>query len=148
MRKVEVLTSGIEKNEAFAKAAKQGSMAALAFEKAQGEICIRLTDDATIHEFNRDYRQVDRPTDVLSFPASEGEELVSLPDGYLGDIMISVETAARQAKELGHSTEREIAFLAVHGTLHILGFDHMEPEDEEIMTAEQRAIFKQLEEGK
>ena len=147
MRNVEVLENGAEPNEAFAEAARRGSMAALEFENADGEICIELTDDATIHEFNRDYRSVDRPTDVLSFPVFEGEELIAVPDGHLGDIMISVETAARQAKELGHSTEREIMFLAVHGTLHVLGYDHMVPEDEEIMTGKQREIFQTIREG-
>ncbi|MBQ1893222.1 MAG: rRNA maturation RNase YbeY, partial [Clostridia bacterium] len=121
--------------------ARLGSLAALEAEDAEGEISIVLTDDETIHGYNRDFRGVDRPTDVLSFPASEGEELIGIPDGHLGDIMISVETAERQAKELGHSTEREIAFLAVHGTLHVLGYDHMTPEDEEIMTARQREII-------
>lgn len=139
---VEIIFNGIEPNEAFAQAAKRGSEAALGAENASGEICIELTNDAIIHEFNRDYRNVDRPTDVLSFPSSEGEELISVPDGHLGDIMISVETAGRQAEELFHSTEREITFLAIHGTLHVLGYDHMVPDDEEIMTRRQREIIK------
>ena len=80
-------------------AAERGSMAALEAENAEGEISIELTDDETIHRLNRDFRGVDRPTDVLSFPAFEGEELIGIPDGHLGDIMISVETAARQAEE-------------------------------------------------
>ena len=144
MKNVEVLFSGTEPNEAFENAAMRGSLAALGFEEAEGEICIELTNDAIIHEYNRSYRGVDRPTDVLSFPAFEGEELISAPDGHLGDIMISVDTARRQAAELMHSTEREIAFLAIHGTLHVLGFDHMTPDDEEIMTAEQRKIIRLL----
>lgn len=148
MRNVEVLTNGVEQNRSNEDAAKRGSLAALEFEGKNGEICIELTNDAVIHEYNLSYRSVDRPTDVLSFPVFEGEELIAVPDGHLGDIMISVETAARQAAELGHSTEREITFLAIHGTLHVLGYDHMVPEDEEIMTKKQREILRSIEEGK
>lgn len=141
MRTVETIIGVPNVSGSAEEAARLGSLAALEAEDAEGEISIVLTDDETIHGYNRDFRGVDRPTDVLSFPASEGEELIGIPDGHLGDIMISVETAERQAKELGHSTEREIAFLAVHGTLHVLGYDHMTPEDEEIMTARQREII-------
>ncbi len=145
MRNAEVLFSGIDENELYSAAARRGALAALRHEEAEGEIGIELTNDAEIHVCNRDFRGVDRPTDVLSFPLSEGEQLIGVPDGHLGDIMISVETAAVQANELGHSVEREIMFLAIHGTLHILGYDHMEPEDEEIMTKKQRDILKELE---
>ncbi len=141
MRTVETIIGVPTVSGSAEEAARLGSLAALEAEDVEGEISIVLTDDETIHGYNRDFRGVDRPTDVLSFPASEGEELIGIPDGHLGDIMISVETAERQAKELGHSTEREIAFLAVHGTLHVLGYDHMTPEDEEIMTARQREII-------
>lgn len=144
MREVEVLSNGVKPLKRQLLAAELGSRAALAHEGAEGSVCIELTNDELIHEANRDYRGVDRPTDVLSFPTSEGEQLIGIPDGHLGDIMISVETAERQAAELGHSTEREIAFLAIHGTLHILGYDHMLPEDEEIMTARQREIISRL----
>ena len=102
---------------------------------------IVLTNDETIHIYNREFRNVDRPTDVLSFPADEGDDLIAPPDGFLGDIMISVPTAIRQGAELGHSTERELAFLTVHGMLHLLGYDHMEPSDEEVMFARQREIM-------
>lgn len=123
-------------------AVRTACRAALKAEDAENRFAsIVLTDDETIHTYNRDYRGVDRPTDVLSFPADEGDCLLAPPDGFLGDIMISVPTAIRQGAELGHSTERELAFLTVHGMLHLLGYDHMEPEDEEIMTARQRAIM-------
>lgn len=102
---------------------------------------IVLTDDDTIHVYNRDYRSVDRPTDVLSFPADEGDDLLAPPDGFLGDIMISVPRAEQQGRELGHSTERELAFLTVHGMLHLLGYDHIDPEDEKLMLSRQRAIM-------
>ena len=144
MRDVEVIENGVMPKKKYAVAARMGSLAALTHEGAEGDICIELTDDETIHAYNRDFRGVDRPTDVLSFPVSEGEELIGVPDGHLGDIMISAETAERQALELGHSAEREIAFLAIHGTLHVLGYDHMQPSDEEIMTAKQREIISKL----
>ena len=147
MREVEVLVNGIPDDEELREAARRGSLAALYYEGAEGEICIELTNDETIHALNRDYRGVDRPTDVLSFPSFEGEALISAPDGHLGDIMISVDTAARQARELLHSTAREVMFLAIHGTLHVLGYDHMDPSDEEIMTERQRDILKRIEEG-
>ena len=102
---------------------------------------ILLTDDASIHVYNREYRGVDRPTDVLSFPQDEGGELISPPDGFLGDIVISVPRAAEQGRELGHSTERELAFLTVHGILHLLGYDHIDPDDETIMLEHQRRIM-------
>ena len=141
MREVEIVFNGIEPNESFARAVRIGSLTALEYEEAEGSICIELTNDPIIHATNRDYRGVDRPTDVLSFPSAEGEQLISLPDGHLGDIMISVETAALQAERIGHGLLRELAFLAIHGTLHVLGFDHILPEDEEVMTKEQRDIL-------
>jgi probable rRNA maturation factor len=95
------------------------------------EISVTLTDNEGIHELNRDFRGVDRPTDVLSFPLLDGE----LPDGTeitkgkthkipLGDIVISMEKALEQSVEYGHSFEREVAFLCVHSVLHLLGYDH------------------------
>lgn len=147
MRNVELIINGVEPQAGVEEAAISGSLAALEHECAEGEICIELTNDAEIHAVNRAFRGVDRPTDVLSFPAFEGEELISEPDGHIGDIMISLDTAARQAEELGHSLQREVKFLAIHGTLHILGYDHMCPEDEEVMTAKQRQIMKRTEES-
>ena len=96
-----------------------------------------------IHELNKQFRNVDRPTDVLSFPMLEivyphkVEEFADeiSPDGnlYLGDVVICEEVAERQAKEYGHKKKREIAFLALHGLLHVLGYDHIKEEDEKIM---------------
>ena len=142
MKIAEIVFNGIAENELYSAAALRGVVTALKYEQEDGEIGVELTDDDTIHAANREFRNVDRPTDVLSFPCSEGEELIGLPDGHIGDIMISVDTAGRQAEELGHSIEREIMFLAVHGTLHILGYDHMQPDEEEIMYKKQREILK------
>ena len=120
--------------------------AALKHENAESRfLSVVLTTDENIHEYNREYRSVDRPTDVLSFPADEGDDLLAPPDGFLGDIMISIPRAREQAKALGHSTEREILFLTVHGVLHLLGYDHMRPEDEQIMLPVQRSIVEGIE---
>ena len=99
-----------------------------------------LTDDARIHELNRTYRGVDRPTDVLSFSQREGDAPDSW-DGLLGDVIISIERAQRQADEYGHTMAREVGFLTVHGVLHLLGWDHEEPEEERRMMAETEDIL-------
>lgn len=113
------------------------------FELHQPRVNIALVDDDYIHALNLQYRKVDRPTDVLSFAAREGEPLCNPSKrDYLGDIAISLPTAIRQAKEYGHSLERELAFLTVHGTLHLLGYDHMNPEDEKEMFALQNEIME------
>ncbi|HHW14518.1 MAG TPA: rRNA maturation RNase YbeY [Firmicutes bacterium] len=101
------------------------------------EISVALVDDPQIQELNRRYRQVDRPTDVLSFPAGEALEVEGEP-ALLGDVVVSLETAWRQALEYGHSPEREVGYLIAHGVLHLLGFDH---EDEA-----GRAVMRRLEE--
>lgn len=117
--------------------------AALDFEKVEQkcDVCIIITDDENIHELNREHRDVDRPTDVLSFPMMElvpGEKMVVNPleldeSGavMLGDIVISIDRARAQAEEYGHSEERELCFLTVHGMLHLLGYDHELGEEEE-----------------
>lgn len=111
------------------------------------EVSVVLVDDERIHELNRDYRGVDRPTDVLSFAMREGEgEPVQTEEGreLLGDIVISVETAERQANQYGHSLRRELAFLAVHGFLHLLGYDHQSPEQERVMFGKQEEVLSAL----
>ncbi len=93
------------------------------------EISVTFVDDERIHELNREYRNIDRSTDVLSFPLGEnGVYDKDLETGacLLGDIVISVETAIHQADEYGHSLQREIGFLTVHSMLHLLGYDHVD----------------------
>ncbi len=112
------------------------------------EIGVTLVTDEQIHQLNRDYRQVDRPTDVLSFALDEGEEpeLVDGPEEHLlGDVIISAETAERQGQEFGHGLEREIIYLAVHGLLHLLGYDHMEESDKKIMRGEEEKALREIE---
>ena len=114
----------------------------------QEVVDITIVTDDEIHALNRDYRNVDRATDVLSFALDEdgGEpELVGGPEVHLlGDIIISAETAARQAEEFGHGLEREIVYLAVHGLLHLLGYDHMQEEDKAIMRAKEEEALREI----
>ena len=112
------------------------------------EVDITIVDDEEIHQLNRDYRNVDRPTDGLSFALDEDEEdepeLLEGQLHLLGDIIISAETATRQAEEFGHGLEREIVYLAVHGLLHLLGYDHMVEEDKVIMRAKEEEALRAI----
>lgn len=115
----------------------------------QTEVDITIVDDEEIHNLNRDYRNVDRPTDVLSFALDENDEaepqIVDGPEEHLlGDIIISAETAARQAEEFGHGLEREIVYLAVHGLLHLLGYDHMTEADKVVMRGQEEAALREI----
>jgi len=110
-------------------------------------VSVQIVDDQTIQQLNRTYRQIDRPTDVLSFPLWEpDEEIMELPDEPipLGDIVISMPKARQQATEYGHSLERELGFLGVHGFLHLLGYDHQTSEEEKSMFAKQEAILQRI----
>lgn len=111
------------------------------------EVSITFTDNEHIHEINRDYRNVDRPTDVISFALNEGDEPEiegGAPVNVLGDIIISVEKAVEQASDYGHSVEREVAFLTVHGMLHLLGYDHIEEDDRKEMRREEDFVMEKL----
>ena len=121
--------------------------ATLEYENFPGdcEVSVTFTDDAGIRDMNRDFRGIDRATDVLSFPLGEFQELLEVRSVPLGDIVISLETAARQAEEFGHSFEREVAFLCVHSVLHLLGYDHVASEEEELeMRRRQREILEKM----
>lgn len=122
-----------------------------------GEVTLTFTDNEEIHELNKTYRGIDRPTDVLSFAMNddgvdeldiifevESEDEVDPISGMLGDIIISVERAEEQRVEYGHSLEREIGFLFVHGFLHLLGYDHQDEQSEAVMTAKQEAVLQQV----
>ena len=118
------------------------------------EVDVSLTDDEGIHAVNREMRGVDKPTDVLSFPAFgltpgelPGEEDADPATGLvpLGDMMISLERVAAQAKEYGHSNRRELAYLAVHSVLHLLGYDHLdEGPQKALMREHEEAILAEL----
>lgn len=110
------------------------------------EVSVTFVTNEAIHEINKQYRQKDAPTDVISFALEEVTEGEMVPVGVdmprvLGDIIISVERTKEQAQEYGHSFERELGFLAVHGFLHLLGYDHMTKEDEEEMFGRQKVIL-------
>jgi len=109
------------------------------------EISISIVDKAEIQEINKEYRDKNEPTDVLSFPLSNPDEWEDngIPIA-LGDIIICTEIAQEQADEYGHSFERELGFLAIHGLLHLAGYDHMNPEEEAEMRQAQRDILGEL----
>jgi probable rRNA maturation factor len=132
----QILNQGIEKAIAVAEGPEEA------------EVSLTLVDDQRIHELNRDYRGVDRPTDVLSFALQEETEdepdILDYEDDLLGDIIISVERARSQAEEYGHSFERELVYLAVHGTLHLLGYDHEQEEDKVEMRRQEENVMSQI----
>jgi probable rRNA maturation factor len=115
------------------------------------ELGVVVSDDATVRELNRRYLGVDEPTDVLSFGLGEkGGEPFALPPGKapsLGEVIISYPTAVRQAEEQGYSVEAEVAHLLVHGVLHLLGYDHLEAEDERVMRRREEEILAGLDVG-
>ena len=125
----------------------------------ESEVNLTLTDNDGIHEINKMYRQIDRPTDVLSFPMLSYEaagDFSKLADDYddnfnpdtgeimLGDIVISVDKVLEQAESYGHTPRREYAFLIVHSMLHLFGYDHMTPEEAVQMEAKQRQILEEM----
>lgn len=125
----------------------------------ESEVNLTLTDNDGIHEINKMYRQIDRPTDVLSFPMLSYEapgDFSKLEDDYddnfnpdtgeimLGDIVISVDKVLEQAESYGHTLRREYAFLIVHSMLHLFGYDHMTPEEAVQMEAKQRQILEEM----
>ena len=106
-----------------------------------GEFNIIIVDNKKIQDINREYRNIDKVTDVISF-ALEDDKTIKLDDyRMLGDIYICIEKAKEQAIEYGHSFKRELSFLAVHGLLHLLGYDHMTKEDEEVMFSKQEEVL-------
>ena len=120
-------------------------------EKSKLYISIILTNPEHIHEINKQYRNVDRATDVLSFPMFEKEELDEKiknndfeHEDVLGDIVISIEKVEEQAKEYGHSFEREFAYMLVHGFYHLMGYDHIEDDDKVVMRKKEEIVLNKL----
>ncbi|MCI1244983.1 MAG: rRNA maturation RNase YbeY [Bacilli bacterium] len=115
--------------------------------KTNYEIDVSLVDDETIHRINRDYRKVDKVTDVISFAFNDDKnpnDQINDPavERILGEILICLPQAKRQANEIGNGLERELSFLFVHGLLHLLGYDHMKKEDEDVMFSLQERILE------
>lgn len=104
---------------------------------------IIIVDNKTIHYLNKEYRGIDRSTDVISFALEDESDFVKLEYRVLGDIYISIEKAREQAQTYGHSFLRELSFLTVHGILHLLGYDHMNIEDEKVMFELQELILNE-----
>lgn len=114
-------------------------------------ITFTLTTPEEIRKINKQYRNIDKPTDVLSFPMFEKEELEEkiekndfAHEDILGDIIISIEKVEEQAKEYGHSFERELSYMVVHGFYHLMGYDHIEEEDKKIMRPKEEKILNTL----
>lgn len=108
------------------------------------EVSMVFVDDAYIQGLNKQYRGIDRPTDVLSFAMQEGEPILGGEEIILGDVVISLQAAERQAKEYGHSFFKEAAYLTVHGVLHLMGYDHLRDQEKEIMRKKEEAILARL----
>ena len=130
---------------------RQAVISTLAYEGFHNDcqVSLTFTDDEGIRRLNREFRQIDSPTDVLSFPlvdfAGGDEPAADEPEIMLGDIVISLERAEAQAEEYGHGFEREAAFLCVHSMLHLLGYDHVNSEEEELeMRRRQREILEAM----
>ncbi len=114
------------------------------------EVSVSFVDDETIQELNRHYRGVDAPTDVLSFPQDD-QDGFALPEGcplVLGDIIISLERAWEQAQEYGHSLEREVLYLAIHGFFHLVGYDHETQEEQRVMRKLEETVLGELDLGR
>ena len=102
-----------------------------------------IVDNSYIHKLNKEYRNIDRETDVITF-ALEDDKTFNPVIRVLGDVYISIDKAKSQSEEYGHSLKRELCFLSVHGMLHLLGYDHMEKEDEEVMFKLQEEILDEM----
>lgn len=106
------------------------------------EISVSFVNNKEIQELNREYRNVDSSTDVLSFPMTDDFSLIHIP--ILGDIVISLEKALSQAEEYGHSFNREVAYLTAHSMFHLLGYDHMKEDEKQVMRKKEKQVMKSL----
>ena len=134
---------------AVARAIALSPHAALAEAEAEIEVAIRLTEDAEVHALNRDYRGKDKPTNVLSFPMFDADEIAGLaqgpfPEALLGDIVLAHETCAREAAEKGIAFSAHATHLIGHGVLHLIGFDHISDDEAEEMEALERRILNDM----
>ncbi len=107
-------------------------------------VSVIFVTDMRMHQINRDYRGVDRTTDVISFALADNQQENDYVPSELGDIFINVDAADRQAEDYGHSVKREIGFLFAHGLLHLCGFDHQNPQQEQEMIAYQKRILDEI----
>ncbi len=148
---VEIEYLDIEKNEEWEKQIKKVIDECFLVEKMDNShiyISITLTTPEHIREYNKEYRNIDKETDVLSFPMFEKNEIDALRNesysDVLGDIVISIDRVKEQAEEYGHSFERELAYMCVHGFYHLMGEDHIKEEDKVIMRAKEENVLNRL----
>ena len=153
IKHVEVVYDGIEKNKEYEKLIKKVIDECFKNENMQGlklYVSITLTVPEVIHKLNKEYRNIDKATDVLSFPMFEAEELEQIKkesldeEDILGDMVISIPRVEEQAVEYGHSFERELAYMCVHSFYHLLGYDHMIEEDKKKMRAKEDEVLNIL----
>ena len=135
--------------ENFEELVEKCARAALEEEQIEddAEVSVTLVDNERIRELNNEFREIDRETDVLSFPLGDENRFETNPDTdaiLLGDIVISLEKAQSQAEEYGHSFLREVSFLLTHSLFHLLGYDHMTPDEEKEMFAKQEKVLEKL----
>lgn len=133
MLDIEIIEA-VSANNNIKKAAKKSAKAAAKLENRKGSVSLLFTDEGGIRQLNEQFMGKDAVTDVLSFPSGE--------EGFLGDMALCLPRAFEQAKEYGHSEEREVAFLVAHSMLHLFGYDHGSEEEERIMRERQREIMK------
>lgn len=128
---------------------RRACIAVLREEKFEGnaEVCVTFVDNEEIHRLNKEFREKDSATDVLSFPLGENGIYDVNPDTgakQLGDVVISLERAEEQAAEFDHSLQREVCYLTVHSMLHLLGYDHMEPDEKAVMRKKEESVMSQI----
>ena len=153
IKHVEVVYDGIEENKDYEKLINKVINECFKNENMQGlklYVSINLTVNEVIHKLNKEYRNIDKATDVLSFPMFEAEELEQIKkenldeEDILGDMVISIPRVEEQAVEYGHSFERELAYMCVHSFYHLLGYDHMVEEDKKKMRAKEDEVLNIL----
>ena len=150
----EIVYDGIDEKEEYKEVIEKVLSQCFKEEKLENSklcVTVTLTTPKTIQEINKQYRNIDRATDVLSFPMFEKDELDKKiqkndfeNEDILGDIVVSVDKVKEQAIEYGHSFERELSYMIVHGFYHLMGYDHIEEEDKKIMRKKEEYILEKL----
>ena len=138
---IDVSCEGVTFSEELIQAVSEQVLSEM--KQLDSQLSVLVCTDAFIHPLNQTYRNKDKPTDVLSFSQREGD-FGFVEDSVLGDVIISLDTAKRQAVEKEHSVEKEMCILLIHGILHLLGYDHIDEGEAEIMEAKERELLDQI----
>ena len=138
---IDVSCEGVTFSEELIQAVSEQVLSEM--KQLDSQLSVLVCTDAFIHPLNQTYRNKDKPTDVLSFSQREGD-FGFVEDSVLGDVIISLDTAERQAVEKEHSVEKEMCILLIHGILHLLGYDHIDEGEAEIMEAKERELLDQI----